>query len=77
MYVYVCAEENNFLNFCCIIYFVNGNRWIYVRLFLVVYWFLCLYVMLCKDWWVLVSWSSCRWREERMMWKCWEGVIMD
>jgi hypothetical protein len=25
-YVYVCAEENNFLNCCSIIYFVSGDR---------------------------------------------------
>ena len=37
MYVYVCAEENNFLNCCSNIYFVSGDRWIYVRLFLVLY----------------------------------------
>ena len=33
MRVYVCAEENNFLNFCSI-YFVSGDRRIYVRLLL-------------------------------------------
>jgi hypothetical protein len=37
MYVYYCAEENNFLNCCSITYFVSGDRWIYVRLFIVVY----------------------------------------
>jgi hypothetical protein len=26
MYVYICAEENNFLNCCSIIYFVSGDR---------------------------------------------------
>jgi len=26
MYVYVCAEENIFLNCCSIIYFVSGDR---------------------------------------------------
>jgi hypothetical protein len=53
MYVYVCAKENNFLNCCDIIYFVSGDRWIYVRLFLAVYWFLCPYVVLRKDWSVM------------------------
>ena len=41
MYVYVCAEENNFLRCCSIIYFVSGDGSIYVRLFLVVHWFFC------------------------------------
>jgi hypothetical protein len=44
MYVYVCAEENNFLNCCSVICFVSGDHWIYVHLLLMVYWFLC---MLC------------------------------
>ena len=53
MYAYVCAKENNFLNSCNIIYFVTGDRWIYVRLFLVIYWFLSPYVVLRKDWSVM------------------------
>jgi len=78
MYVYVCGEENNFLTCCSIICFLSGDHWIYVHLLLMVYWFLCLYIVLHKDWWVLVGWSSCRWRgKEGVTWKCREGVIMD
>jgi hypothetical protein len=54
MYVYVCAEENNFLNVWIIIYFVSEDGWKYVCLVLVVYGFLCLYVVLRKDWWILI-----------------------
>jgi len=49
------------LNCCSIIYFVSGDRSIYLRLLLVVYWFLCLYVVLHKSWWVLVGWNLFRW----------------
>jgi len=43
----------------------------YLRLFLVIYWFLCVYVVLRKDWWVLMGWSSCRWEQGRG----WRGEI--
>ena len=43
MYVYIYAEEDNFLRCCSVIYFVSGDGGIYLHPFLVVYWFLCLF----------------------------------
>jgi len=59
MYVQVCVEGSNFLNWCSITYLISEDRSIYVRLFPVIYWFLCLYVVLRKDLWVLIGCMSC------------------